>query len=138
VSFRYLLSKVILFVLSTLYIKQCLLILPLFVAICVIWLLGLTYGVYLVLSLKPGATKPLPSRLKYAFLNHDPETPVIISDMLSKAESYRLVTVLEKYGSIFGYSLQDLKGISPTLCTHHISRLNPIEGTSTMTKQHNT
>jgi hypothetical protein len=56
VSFRCLLFKVISFVLSMLYIKHCLLILPLFVAICVIWLSRLTYGVYLVLSLKPGAT----------------------------------------------------------------------------------
>ena len=32
------------------------LILPLFVAICEIWLPGLTYSVYLVLPLKPGAT----------------------------------------------------------------------------------
>ena len=36
--------------------KYRLLILPLFVAICEIWLPGLTYSVYLVLSLKPGAT----------------------------------------------------------------------------------
>ena len=41
---------------NTLYNKYCLLILPLFVAICEIWLPGLTYGVYLVLFLKPGAT----------------------------------------------------------------------------------
>jgi hypothetical protein len=56
VSFRCLLSKVISFILSSLY-KHCLLILPLFVAICEIWLPGLTYSVYLVLFLKPGATK---------------------------------------------------------------------------------
>jgi len=55
VSFRCLLSKVIFFVLSTLYIKHCPLILPLFVAICVILLSGFTYGVYVVLFLKPGA-----------------------------------------------------------------------------------
>ena len=41
---------------NTLCNKYCLLILPLFVAICEIWLPGLTYGVYLILSLKPGAT----------------------------------------------------------------------------------
>ena len=55
--FRCLLSKVISFILSTLYIEHCLLILPLFVAICEIWLPGLTYGVYLVLFLKSGATR---------------------------------------------------------------------------------
>ena len=55
-SFRCLLFKVISFILSMLYIEHCLLILPLFVAICEIWLPGLTYGVYMVLFLKPGAT----------------------------------------------------------------------------------
>jgi hypothetical protein len=30
------------------------------------------------------------------------------------------MVVLEKHRSAFGYSLQDLKGISPALCTHHI------------------
>ena len=55
-SFRCLLSKVISFILNMLYIEQCLSILPLFVAICEIWLPGLTYGVYLVWFLKPGAT----------------------------------------------------------------------------------
>jgi hypothetical protein len=56
-SFCCLLSKAISFILSMLYIEHCLLILPLFVAICEIWFPGLTYGVYLVLFLKPGATK---------------------------------------------------------------------------------
>jgi hypothetical protein len=55
-SFHCLLSKVISFIISTLYIKHCLVILPLFVAISEIWLPGLTYGVYLVLFLKPGVT----------------------------------------------------------------------------------
>jgi hypothetical protein len=37
------------------YIKHYVLILPLLIAIREIWLLGLTYGMYLVLFLKPGA-----------------------------------------------------------------------------------
>ena len=61
-SFCYLLSKVLFYILSTLYIEHCLSILPLFVAICEIWLPGLTYDVYLVLFVKPGAT---PSLLAY-------------------------------------------------------------------------
>jgi hypothetical protein len=32
----------------------------------------------------------------------------------------RLLTVLEKHRSAFGYSLQDLKGISPAVYTHRI------------------
>jgi hypothetical protein len=45
---------------------------------------------------------------------------VIISNRLSQEESLRLITILEKHRSAFGYSLQDLKGISPVLCTHCI------------------
>jgi hypothetical protein len=45
---------------------------------------------------------------------------VIISDKLSEYETIQLLTILEKHHSAFGYSLQDLKGISPALCTHRI------------------
>ena len=45
---------------------------------------------------------------------------MIISDKLSQEESLCLITVLEKCRFAFGYSLKDLKGISPALCTHHI------------------
>jgi hypothetical protein len=45
---------------------------------------------------------------------------VIISDKLSKDETLRLLTILEKHRSAFCYSLEDFKGISPALCTHHI------------------
>jgi hypothetical protein len=65
--------------------------------------------------------KPLPLGLKYVFLHNNWETPVIICDKLSDNESQKLVTILERHRSVIGYSLQDLKGISPTLCTHHIS-----------------
>ena len=67
--------------------------------------------------------KPLPSGLKYAFLNGDRETPVIISDQLTEEEVTKLIIVLEERRSVLGYSLEDLKGISPALCTHRI----PIE-----------
>jgi hypothetical protein len=45
---------------------------------------------------------------------------VIISDKLSNDETRRLVATLDKYRSIIGYSLNDLKGISPSFCTHRI------------------
>ena len=45
---------------------------------------------------------------------------MIISDKLSKEETHQLVATLEKYRSVIGYSLKDLKGISPSLCTHCI------------------
>jgi hypothetical protein len=59
--------------------------------------------------------KLLPPGLKYAFLHNNRATPVVISDKLTESETRRLVAVLEKYRSVIGYSLQDLKGISPNL-----------------------
>jgi hypothetical protein len=64
--------------------------------------------------------KPLPPSLKYAFLHNNRSMPVVISDKLTESETRRLVAVLEKCRSVIGYSLQDLKGISPNLCTHRI------------------
>ena len=68
----------------------------------------------------PIKLKPLPTGLRYAFLHGDSQSPMIISDKLSEEESARLITVLEKHQTVLEYSLQDLKGISPTLCTHRI------------------
>jgi hypothetical protein len=68
----------------------------------------------------PVELKQLPPGLQYVFLKGNHEIPVIISDKLSNDETRRLVATLEKYRSIIGYSLKDLKGISPSLCTHRI------------------
>jgi hypothetical protein len=70
----------------------------------------------------PIELKQLPPGLQYVFLNGDRETLVINSDKLSNDETRRLVATLEKYQIIIGYSLYDLKGISPSLCTHHIPK----------------
>jgi hypothetical protein len=64
--------------------------------------------------------KQLPPGLQYLFLNGDQETLVIMSDKLSHEETQKLVATLEKYRSIIGYSLKDLKGIRMSLCTHRI------------------
>jgi hypothetical protein len=53
-------------------------------------------------------------------LHNDSESPMIINDQLTQEETHRLITILEKHRSAFGYSLQDLKGISLALCTHGI------------------
>jgi hypothetical protein len=68
----------------------------------------------------PVELKQLPLGLQYAFLYGDRETLVIISDKLSNDETRMLVVTLEKYRSVIGYSLKDLKGISLSLCIHHI------------------
>jgi hypothetical protein len=68
----------------------------------------------------PVELKQLPPRLQYVFLNGDQETLEIINDKLSHEETQKLVATLEKYWSVIGYSLMDLKGISLSLCTHRI------------------
>jgi len=68
----------------------------------------------------PIELKTLPPDLIYAFLNNNLEFPVIISDKLTQEETLRLMTILEKHHLFFGYSLQDLTGISPMICTHRI------------------
>jgi hypothetical protein len=68
----------------------------------------------------PIELKELPLGLQYVFLNGNRETPVIISDKLSNDETRRQVATLEKYRPVIGYSLKDLKGVSPSLCTHRI------------------
>ena len=68
----------------------------------------------------PIELKTLPPGLIYAFLYNNPEFPVIISDKLTQEKTLRLMTILEKHHSGFGYSLQDLTGISPMICTHRV------------------
>jgi hypothetical protein len=68
----------------------------------------------------PIELKPLPTGLRYAFLDNDPDSPVIISDKLSLEQTLCLITIFERHRLAFGYSLEDLKGINPILCTHRI------------------
>ena len=64
--------------------------------------------------------KPLPDTLKYAYLDEKKIYPVIISANLSKQEEEKLLKTLKKHRAAIGYTLDDLKGISPTLCQHKI------------------
>ena len=47
--------------------------------------------------------------------------PVIISANLSAEEEEKLLDVLKAHRPAIGYSLDDLKGISPALCMHKIN-----------------
>ena len=60
--------------------------------------------------------KQLPNTLKYAYLDEKKIYPVIISANLSEHEEKRLLKTLKKHRPAIGYTLDDLKGISPTLC----------------------
>ncbi|CAN6543452.1 unnamed protein product [Malus baccata var. baccata] len=83
--------------------------------------------------------KLLPSHLKYAHLGVNETLPVIIADDLNDTEEDKLLRVLRKYQDALGWTLADIKGISPALCMHRIfieagtkptveaqRRLNPI------------
>ncbi|KAJ9544480.1 hypothetical protein OSB04_024187 [Centaurea solstitialis] len=64
--------------------------------------------------------KPLPHNLKYAFLGADNTYPVIVNALLSDIELDKLLCVLRKYRSVLAYSIDDIKGISSSFCTHRI------------------
>jgi hypothetical protein len=62
--------------------------------------------------------KPLPKGLKYEFLGLDKTYPVIMSDELRPKENEKLLNLLKKHRKVIGYSINDLKGLSPAFCTH--------------------
>ena len=64
--------------------------------------------------------KELPSNLKYAFLEDNQAFPVIIASNLDSSEEQRLLAVLRRYRKAIGWTLDDIKGVSPTLCMHKI------------------
>ncbi|XP_074305170.1 uncharacterized protein LOC141640182 [Silene latifolia] len=64
--------------------------------------------------------KPLPDHLKYVFLGANNTLPLIISNQLEGDQERRLVDVLHKYKEAFGWSIADIKGISPSTCMHKI------------------
>ena len=83
--------------------------------------------------------KELPNHLKYAFLEPEKRKPVIISTALTESEEQKLLEILRKYKEAIAWSIEDLKGISPSICMHkillndnaktsieHQRRLNPV------------
>ena len=83
--------------------------------------------------------KELPSHLKYVFLEPEKRKPVIISAALTESEEQKLLEILRKYKEAIAWLIEDLKGISPSICMHkillndnaktsieHQRRLNPV------------
>ena len=64
--------------------------------------------------------KPLPAYLKYAFLEENEQSPVVISSLLTTAQEHNLLHLLKKNKQALGWKISDLKGINPSICTHHI------------------
>ena len=83
--------------------------------------------------------KELPSHLKHAYLELPKSKPVIISARLSDAEEQKLLKILKNYQESIAWSIDELKGISLSICMHkilleenakpsveHQRRLNPV------------
>ncbi|XP_071928236.1 uncharacterized protein [Coffea arabica] len=64
--------------------------------------------------------KPLPKHLKYAYLGEGETLPVIISAGLSKVQEEKLLRVLREHKQAIGWTIADIKGISPAVCMHRI------------------
>ena len=77
--------------------------------------------------------------MKYAILQPEKGKLVIIADGLTKLEEHKLLETLRKYKEAIAWSIEDLKGISPSICIHkimmeenaktsieHQRRLNPV------------
>ena len=83
--------------------------------------------------------KELPRHLKYAFLEPEKAKPMIISAALNELEEKKLLEILRKHKGAIAWSVEDLKGISLSICMHkilleenaktsieHQRRLNPV------------
>ncbi|KAK4852543.1 hypothetical protein QYF36_024922 [Acer negundo] len=64
--------------------------------------------------------KQLPEYLRYAFLGESLSLPVIISASLSKIKEEKLLRVLRSHKKAIGWSISNIKGLSPSICMHKI------------------
>ena len=71
-------------------------------------------------SLEGLILKELPEHLKFAFLQPEKGKPYIISTRLTRLEEQKLLETLRKYKEAIAWSIEDLKGISPSICMHKI------------------
>ena len=62
--------------------------------------------------------KPLPSNLRYAFLNSNFKFPFIVISSLLSDNVDALCDELLNHKNAIGYSIHDLKGISANVCMH--------------------
>ncbi|XP_012853124.1 PREDICTED: uncharacterized protein LOC105972694 [Erythranthe guttata] len=101
----------------------------------------------LSVNFKPSVIEPpklelkvLPSHLKYVYLGAHDTLPIIISASLTGLQEERLLDVFREHKLALGWTISDIKGISPTFCMHKIileeghkssveqhRRLNPIK-----------
>ena len=64
--------------------------------------------------------KPLPSHLMYEFLDSSHQFPIIVNAELDGPQLEQLLDVLRKHRGAIGYSIDDIRGLSPSFCMHRI------------------
>ncbi|XP_075086136.1 uncharacterized protein LOC142168868 [Nicotiana tabacum] len=64
--------------------------------------------------------KPLPSHLRYTYLGVSESLPVIILSLLSHVQEDKFMRVLREHKGAIGWTIADIKGISPSFCMHKI------------------
>ena len=64
--------------------------------------------------------KELPKHLKYVFLEEEKSKPVIIETSLNTKKGEKVKEILIRHKEAIAWSVDDLKGISPSICMHKI------------------
>jgi len=64
--------------------------------------------------------KPLPYNLKYVFIGDNNTLPVITTKGFTSAQEEKLLKLLCDHKTVIGWTLADIKGISPSMCIHHL------------------
>ena len=60
--------------------------------------------------------KSLLDHLKYVYLGENDTLPVIIAQNLTKVQEEKIIRVLREYKTAIGWTIDDIKGISPFIC----------------------
>ncbi|KAK8925800.1 hypothetical protein KSP39_PZI018378 [Platanthera zijinensis] len=72
--------------------------------------------------------KPLPEHLMYVYLGENNTLPVIINSKLHAEQQQGLVELLKQYKLAIGWTIADIRGISPSLCMHKILLEDSLKG----------
>lgn len=71
---------------------------------------------------------PLPAHLKYIFLGENDTLLVIVSSKLAKTQEDALISMLNDHKKSLGWTLANLRGISPSYCMHKIRLEEGVSG----------
>ena len=64
--------------------------------------------------------KELPKHLKYAFLGEERSKPIILAADLTVEKEHKVVKSMRKRKEATAWLVEDLKGVSPSVCMHKI------------------